>query len=83
MNATSIFSHGRTVIPAVLRQQIGIREGDQLIWEIRDDELVVTTRIAQLRRAQALIHRYVAESVSLTDELTAERRVEQTREDAR
>lgn len=83
MAATSNLSHGRTVIPAALREQLGIKDGDQLIWEIRDSELVVTTRVAQLRRAQALIRRYVPEDVALADELIAERRVEQAAEDAR
>ena len=82
MTATSNLSHGRTVIPAALREQLGIKDGDQLIWEVRDGELLVTTRVAQLRRAQALIHRYVPESVSLADELITERRVDQTKEDA-
>ena len=82
MTATSNLSHGRTVIPAALREQLGIKDGDQLIWEVRDGELLVTTRVAQLRRAQALIHRYVPESVSLADELIAERRIDQAREDA-
>lgn len=82
MTATSSLSHGRTVIPAALREQLGIKDGDQLIWEVRDGELLVTTRVAQLRRAQALIHRYVPESVSLADELIGERRVDQTKEDA-
>lgn len=83
MVATSNLSHGRTVIPAVLREQLGIKDGDQLIWEIRDGELVVTTRLAQLRRAQALIQRYVPASVSLADELIAERHLEQLAEDGR
>lgn len=82
MTATSKLSHGRTVIPAALREQLGIKDGDQLIWEVRDGELLVTTRVAQLRRAQALIHRYVPESVSLADELIAERRIDQAKEDA-
>ena len=82
MTATSNLSHGRTVIPAALREQLGIKDGDQLIWEVRDGELLVTTRVAQLRRAQALIHRYVPESVSLADELITERRVDQTKEAA-
>lgn len=83
MTATSNLSHGRTVIPVALREQLGIKDGDQLLWEIRDGELVVTTRVAQLRRAQALIHRYVPESVSLADELIGERKLEQRAEDAR
>ena len=83
MTATSNLSHGRTVIPAALREQLGIKDGDQLLWEIRDGELVVTTRIAQLRRVQALIRHYVPESVSLADELVSERDFEQRAEDAR
>ena len=55
MTATSSLSHGRTVIPAALREQLGVKDVDQLIWEVRDGELLVTTRVAQLRRAQALI----------------------------
>ncbi len=81
MPATSSLSHGRTVIPAALREQLGIRDGDQLIWEVREGELVVTTRKARLRRAQALFRKYVpADTPSLADELIAERRAEAARE---
>lgn len=81
MTATSSLSNGRTVIPAALREQLGIKDGDQLIWEIRDGELVVSTRVAQLRRAQALFRKYVpADAPSLADELIAERRAEAQRE---
>jgi len=83
MTATSNLSHGRTVIPAALREQLGIKDGDQLIWEIRDGELVVTTRVAQLRRVQALINRHIPKSVSLVDQLITERRAEEAAEQAR
>lgn len=83
MQYTSSVSNGRTVIPAALREQLGIKDGDQLIWEVRDGELTVTTRIAQLRRAQALFRKYIPADVSLVDELIADRRAEQAAEDAR
>lgn len=83
MTATSNLSHGRTVIPAALREQLGIKDGDQLIWEIRGGELVVTTRVAQLRRAQATIRRHIPAEVELAAELASERRAEQDREDSR
>lgn len=75
MNPTSSMSNGRTVIPAVLREQLDIKDGDQLIWSTRDGELIATTRRAQLSKAQALFQKYVPKgSPSLADELMAERR---------
>ena len=35
---------GRVVIPAEIRQSIGIKEGDTVLWELRDGEAVITTR---------------------------------------
>jgi bifunctional DNA-binding transcriptional regulator/antitoxin component of YhaV-PrlF toxin-antitoxin module len=75
MNIISNLSNGRAVIPAALRLQLDIKDGDQLIWAVRDGELVATTRRAQLRKAQALFQRYVPKDApSLADELIAERR---------
>lgn len=77
MNITSNLSNGRVVIPAALRLQLDIKDGDQLIWTVRDGELVATTRRAQLGKAQALFQHYVPKnSPSLADELIAERRAE-------
>ncbi len=80
MQCISSLSNGRTVIPASLREQLGIKDGDQLLWEIQDGQLVVTTRTAQLRKAQARFQRQVpSDAPSLADELIAERRAEATR----
>lgn len=80
MSHVSSLSNGRTVIPATLREQLGIKDGDQLLWEIHDGELIVTTRTAQLRKAQARFQQYVPSNApSLADELIAERRAEAAR----
>ncbi|MBI4741298.1 MAG: AbrB/MazE/SpoVT family DNA-binding domain-containing protein [Betaproteobacteria bacterium] len=77
MPFTSTLIDGETVIPTALCEQLGIKDGDQLIWEVRDDGLLVTTRLAQLRRAQALVQKYApSNGVSMVDELIAERRAE-------
>lgn len=77
MNFTSSLSNGRTVIPAALREQLGIRDGEQLLWTIQDGALAVTTRLAQLRKAQASFQQTIPPSApSLAEELIAERRVE-------
>lgn len=81
MKPTSNLSNGRVVIPAALRLQLGMRDGDQLIWTVRDGELVATTRRAQLAKAQALFRQFVpADAPSLADELIADRRAEAARE---
>ena len=75
MNITSSLSNGRTVIPATLRTQLDIQDGDQLIWTARTGELVVTTRRAQLNKAQALFQQFAPKnSPSAADELIAQRR---------
>ena len=76
MNIRSSLSNGRTVIPATLRAQLDIKDGDQLIWTVRDGELIATTRRRQLNKAQALFQKFAPQgSPSLADELIAERRV--------
>ena len=75
MKPTSSLSNGRAVIPAALRKQLDLQDGDRLIWAARNGELIATTRRAQLRKAQAMFQKYVpAGSPSLADELIAERR---------
>ena len=54
MKSTSNVSNGRAVIPAAMRAQLNIREGDQLLWSVRNGELIATTQRAQLQKAQAL-----------------------------
>lgn len=75
MKTQTSLSNGRVVIPAALREQLDIKDGDQLIWTARNGELVATTRRAQLMKAQALFQEFVPKnSPSLADELIAERR---------
>jgi len=69
---------GRVVIPVEIRHSMGIKEGDTILWEMRDGMAILTTRLAQLRQAQAMVRRYVPAHVSLVDELLTERRQEAT-----
>ena len=71
---------GRVVIPAEIRQSIGIKEGDTVLWELRDGEAVITTRLAQLRKAQSMVRQFVPSEVSLVDELITERHAENANE---
>lgn len=73
---------GRVVVPVEIRQSMGLKEGDTVLWELHDGVAVLTTRLAQLRQAQALVRRHVAPAVSLADDLIADRRAENARDEA-
>src|SRR6184192_2381302 len=66
--------NGRVVIPASFRKQLGIRVGDEVVLQIQDDELRITTLKRNLERAQRLVRKHVKPGTSLVDELIAERR---------
>ena len=65
-------ANGRIVIPAVFRQALGIKVGDEVLLRIEDDELRSLKH--RLARAQRLVRGHVKPGVSLVDELIAERR---------
>ena len=76
----SVQGSGRIEIPAAVASAIGGRPGEVLVARIDDGILTLQTVDNALRRARALVRRYVPEGVSLVDELIAERRAEAARE---
>jgi AbrB family looped-hinge helix DNA binding protein len=66
--------NGRVVIPASFRKRLGIRVGDEVVLQIQDDELRITTMKRNIERAQRLVRKHVKPGTSLVDELIAERR---------
>ncbi len=73
---------GRVVIPAEIRQSLGLKEGDPVLFELRDGEAVISSRRARIRRAQQMFQQWCPreEGHSLVDEFIAERRQEAERE---
>ena len=69
-----INENGRLVIPAEIRQALDIVPGDEVVLEMRDDELRITTQRRRIERAQRRAQKYVKGRRSLVNELLAERR---------
>ena len=65
---------GRIVIPAAMREALGIDVGTPVDLRLEDGELRISTLRERLRRAQERVRKDVPAGVSLADELSAERR---------
>ncbi len=78
--AVVIGKQGRVVIPADIRNKVGLNEGDILVVRAEEGRIVLEKRERVLDRVMNwFVH--VPADVSLADELIAERRAEATRED--
>jgi antitoxin PrlF len=65
---------GRIVIPAAMREALGIADGDILDLQVVDGELRVATMRERIRRAQERVRHLVPPGTLVSDELSAERR---------
>jgi AbrB family looped-hinge helix DNA binding protein len=71
---------GRVVIPAEVRDRLGIACGDQVILRAQHDGVRIETFRQALRRAQRYFAQLPKEEISVTDELIRNRREEASRE---
>ena len=73
---------GRLVIPAALRETLGLKAGSFVTVEaLRRGEIRVSTLLAGVDRARAIARKYVGKGApSAADELIADRRRESERE---
>ena len=78
-NEVQLGAQGRLVIPAALRKALNLEPGDRLIARQEGDTLVLERREALENRLKDRF-RHVPVSVSLVDELIAERRVDAANE---
>jgi AbrB family looped-hinge helix DNA binding protein len=78
---TSLSANGRIVIPAAIREQLGLATGDTLLMDVEDGVLRIESYPARIRRIQREFAPYAIPGVLASDELIAERRVEARREE--
>ncbi len=69
---------GRVVLPAELRKDYGIEEGQDVIFSRSEHGIQIMSIEHAIRQAQELVRRYIPEEVSLVDELHNARREDST-----
>jgi AbrB family looped-hinge helix DNA binding protein len=77
---TKLNENGRILIPAAIREQMGIKPGDSVVLTLEDGVLRVESYRATIRKMQQEMQQYKKPGVSVTDEFIAERREEARRE---
>lgn len=77
----SVGPQGRLVIPSGIRREMAISPGDVLLAVVEGDRLVLEKREAVLRRLRRRFAQ-VPPTVSLSEELIAERRAAAKREES-
>jgi hypothetical protein len=69
------------LLPSWWRKKQGVGRSTELLAAVTEEgALILETRKQGLRRARALLRKYLPADVSLSDELVAERRAEAARE---
>lgn len=71
---------GRLILPAEVRREMELKDGDTVTLEFEDGELRIISPHIALMKFREEIRRYVPEGVSLVDEFIAEKRAEAARE---
>ncbi|MFY9853376.1 MAG: AbrB/MazE/SpoVT family DNA-binding domain-containing protein [Terracidiphilus sp.] len=69
-----VSAKGRVVIPAAIRNSLGIAEGGVLELRVVDGEVRASTLRSRIQRVQERASRYVKPGTLVSDELSAERR---------
>ncbi|HLF71420.1 MAG TPA: AbrB/MazE/SpoVT family DNA-binding domain-containing protein [Dehalococcoidia bacterium] len=78
-NALRVDAQGRIVIPAEIREKLGLEPGTRVILTVKDGALEIQSRDKAIRRVQEMV-RARTKGRSLVDELIAERHAEAARE---
>jgi AbrB family looped-hinge helix DNA binding protein len=72
---------GRLVIPAEIRRELGLAEGEPVVMRVEDGELRIWSVREGIRRVQERMKPYIIPGKSVVDELIAERRAENARDE--
>ena len=75
-----VVSGGRLQIPADVRKELGLADGDDVRLEVVDGELRVRSLKSALARVRAIARMHVPPGVNLAEDLVADRRADAARD---
>jgi AbrB family looped-hinge helix DNA binding protein len=77
---TRLGAQGRIVLPAHVREEAHLKQGDRLIVIVEDGGILLLTPLQAVKRVQAMARKYVRPGMRASEELIRERREEAMRE---
>ena len=73
---TKIIKGGKISIPAACRKYLNVKDGEEILFTLKDGEVVISPVKFMLEKVRKNINRYYPADESLVDLLIAERREE-------
>jgi AbrB family looped-hinge helix DNA binding protein len=67
---------GKIAIPSICKKALNIRDGDELLFDIQDNQVVVSPVRFALQKVRNLLKQHNTTNKSLVDELIQERKQE-------
>ena len=64
---SSVSSRGQTTIPKEFRDQLGIVEGTELIWALKDDQLTIEAKTRRLADYAGILGNPLGRAVSVEE----------------
>lgn len=72
---------GRVVVPAAVREELGLAEGDPLVLTVDDGTVRIETYARNVERLRAQVRTMIRPTGDLVDRFLADKRAEAMRED--
>ncbi|QQV75274.1 hypothetical protein H6P87_00826 [Rickettsia tillamookensis] len=76
INSAKITKGGKISLPASYRKQLHLKEGDKVIFTLKENEVVISPLSFMLKKSRNIINKYYSPEESLVDKLIAERKQE-------
>lgn len=73
---SKIVKGGKVSIPAVYRKFLQLKEGDEIVFNLNNNELTLVPIKGTLQKVREMINKYHDPNISLVDKLITERRLE-------
>ncbi len=67
---TKIATGGKVSIPSIYRKQLGLKDGEEVLMDIQEGHIVISSLRTSLLKARQIISKYHSTGESLVENLT-------------